>query len=110
MNQSGSNKKKLDAEEQKKVKPKAPEISAEPAPDGESQELMQIWQSEIHDLESQEFESLELAVVALIEKVLDRMQVSANNREETKEFLAELFSTDPAMQDEIKSILKIKNS
>jgi len=75
----------------------------------DSRQAMQLWQKELEDLESMSFNSLEEAIDVLIEKVLLRLEAEAASREETKNFLTELFATDPTLQEELKAILKIKD-
>lgn len=64
-----------------------------------------LWQHEVADLQGRNFSSVDEAIAAVIGKVIEKMPGA--DSEQTREFLADLFSTDPGLQDELRKLLKI---
>ena len=74
----------------------------------ESKALVEMWKHEVSELENVEFATMDEALNVIIGKVLDRFGPNLTSRKETHEFLVELLSTDPGLQDELCGLLKIK--
>lgn len=68
----------------------------------------QLWQDSIHELRSQEFSSMESAVDAVIDKVLEKAAATVEDKTDLKSFLSLLFVTDPEITEELEQVLRIK--
>jgi hypothetical protein len=77
-----------------------------PANSEELKSSMGFWKDELAELEASNFNSVEEAINALIDKVLIKLELDKVDSSETKQFLLELFETDPVLQEEIKNVLK----
>lgn len=66
------------------------------------------WQGEIDNILNNDYSSVEQAIEALIETVLDKMSVPAQEKAATREFLFEIFTDDQDLCERIASSLKIK--
>lgn len=69
---------------------------------------LELWKNEVENLRARSFASLGEAWGVVVERVLDRMQLQGRARRDTAEFLELLFETDPALQDELQGLVKIK--
>ena len=67
-------------------------------------QTLQIWNQEVQALSSQEFASLDAAIVAVTEQLANKMGISAKERE----FVQLMLSTDPTLTAELKRSLRIK--
>ena len=71
--------------------------------------LKACWKEETSKLLSMRFSSMEEAVCALIDSVLDRLEIKGNSRKETASYLSFLFETDESLHNELQRIVKVKN-
>jgi hypothetical protein len=67
-------------------------------------ETLKVWKEEVQALTSQEFASLDAAIVAVTEQLAKRMGIS----KQEQEFVQLLFSTDPTLTAELQKSLRIK--
>ncbi|RMG40801.1 MAG: hypothetical protein D6719_09900 [Candidatus Dadabacteria bacterium] len=76
--------------------------------DQELKALLDNWQRELSSLQSQEFNSYDQAVGAVINGVLNRMAFEGEVRDKTREFLEDLFDADPQIEKTLREALRIK--
>ena len=69
-------------------------------------EALQFWKEEIVALKNQRFSSIEEATSAIVDRVLQRLNLPGAP-EETRAFLLTLIETDPEMQDWIREGLQV---
>lgn len=72
--------------------------------------VMAAWNSEVESLMQTEFQDLDEAIHALIDKVVSRMEPGGDDahKQKTKEFIYEFLTGDPDIEKELKSILNLK--
>ena len=68
----------------------------------------EFWQQEISDLSNQQYQSLEAALEALVDKVLLRFPPPAEQMEATRTFLLELLQSDPTVEETLRKSLNIR--
>jgi hypothetical protein len=105
------------AQEKKEIRKTAPKRrvsrakQAAPACAKLSQEELactEFWKEEVQALEQTVFADMNQAVEALVERVLERLQLPPPARAETREFLLLLLDTDEEIKEELSGMLKIK--
>jgi len=74
----------------------------------EAEQQRLFWQKDIDSLLNQEFESLSDALYALVDKVIDRLPEEKSSESDTREFLFNILSIDPDIEDTIKRRVRIK--
>jgi len=75
----------------------------------EAEQQKMFWQKEIDSLLNQEFESISDALYALVDKVIDRLPEEKSSESDTREFLFNILSIDPDIEETIKKRIKLKN-
>ena len=66
-----------------------------------------LWDEHIEKLQEQEFDSIDEAVDALVDLTLDKIG-SEINQENVRQFVVDMFQTDPILLEEINNCLKVK--
>lgn len=74
----------------------------------QSVDMQNVWKTEIDQLISQPFASVEEALSTLVEAVTARLGLKGKARQETCDYLKLLFETDEGLMEELGQILKIK--
>jgi len=71
-------------------------------------ELLEAWKGEVVSLESREFATEEDAIATVISQVVQRVNLPAHLIAPTREFLVDLFGTDPELRAELCGCLRIR--
>lgn len=80
-------------------------------PEGEGAgDVDQFWRDSIEKLESQEFETLDDAIGAIVDEALVRLGSEAPKGDEARKFLIDAFAFDEELQEEVRRVLQIRNS
>ena len=82
------------------------EVLAKHSSSGTGQEQRQEWLDIAQKLEGHEFASLEEAMESVVNEVLLKLGETGKSSAEVREFLNTLLATDPALQEELRRILK----
>lgn len=67
----------------------------------------EFWQEQIDNLAGREFPSLDAAIDAIVEEVLNVIAPGEKHDPEEREMLHTLLSTDPEFSEDLKNVLKI---
>ncbi len=67
-----------------------------------------FWQRELDALESKKFKTIDDAIYAMIDQVMKRINNKSTSETELRDFLFNMFDTDPVLKDEMGRILGIK--
>lgn len=70
-------------------------------------DVSKIWNQECEALVSREFETVDQAIEALIETVLEKSK-AGQGREDERDFLKLVFAEDPDLRETLSGILNIK--
>lgn len=77
--------------------------------DAEALRRKELWQTEVKALADMQFANVTQVLEALVDKVLDRLQLSAQSRAETREYLKLLLDTDQDLKDQLCQLFKLKD-
>lgn len=86
----------------------APQEFSGATADTQMQEKVEFWKSEISQVLSQEFSSVEQAIDSIVTQVLHKMNLEDQKAEETKTFLTDLLSTDQQVLEQLRGVIKTK--
>ncbi|NLF25283.1 MAG: hypothetical protein GX589_06455 [Deltaproteobacteria bacterium] len=91
---------------------KADSCAAKEAVGRESQEessILAFWSEALDALEGRSFCSEDEAIYAVIDLVLERLTKGGDVEPGLRDFLKDLFDTDPELREEIRGILSIRS-
>lgn len=69
---------------------------------------LDVWREEVKGLMGKRYESVEQAITALINRVLNRLEIREGENGPTRRFLEDLLLTDPTLKGELQKVLKVR--